>query len=69
MAIISAGVIMNAIFACVAFTVVFLGPGKTRTAAVIAVIDSGKPAFKVGLRTGALPSSTSTASNIRISTT
>jgi regulator of sigma E protease len=52
MAIISAGVIMNAIFACVAFTVVFMIPGKPRQAATIAVIDSGKPAFTAGLRTG-----------------
>jgi regulator of sigma E protease len=53
MAIISAGVAMNAIFACVAFTVVFLGPGKPRHAAVIAATDSGKPAFAHGVRTGA----------------
>jgi regulator of sigma E protease len=50
MAIISAGVTMNAIFACVAFTVIFLGPGKPRQAAVIDTIDSGKPAFVEGLR-------------------
>jgi regulator of sigma E protease len=51
MAIISAGVIMNAIFAAVAFTVVFLGPGKPRQAATIAVVDPGKPAFVKGVRT------------------
>jgi regulator of sigma E protease len=53
MAIISAGVIMNAIFACVAFTVVFLGPGKPRQTATIREVDSGKPAFVKGLRTRA----------------
>jgi regulator of sigma E protease len=53
MAIISAGVTMNAIFACVAFTAVFLGPGNQRQAAVVAAVDSGKPAFEEGLRTGA----------------
>jgi regulator of sigma E protease len=53
MAIISAGVVMNAIFACIAFTVVFLGPGKPRQAAVVAAVDSGKPAFTKGIRTGA----------------
>jgi regulator of sigma E protease len=52
MAIISAGVTMNAIFACIAFTVIFLGPGKPRQAAVVAAVDSGKPAFTKGLRTG-----------------
>jgi regulator of sigma E protease len=53
MAIISAGVTMNAIFACIAFTAVFLGPGNQRQAAVIAAVDSGKPAFDKGLHTGA----------------
>jgi regulator of sigma E protease len=53
MAIISAGVIMNAIFACIAFSAVFLGPGKPRVAAVVAAVDSGKPAFEEGLRTWA----------------
>jgi regulator of sigma E protease len=52
MAIISAGVTMNAIFACVAFTALFLGPGTPRLAAVVAAVDSGKPAFKEGIRTG-----------------
>jgi regulator of sigma E protease len=52
MAIISAGVIMNAIFACVAFTVVFLGPGKPRQAATIAAVNSSQPAFTEGVRTG-----------------
>jgi regulator of sigma E protease len=52
MAIISAGVIMNAIFACVAFTVIFLGPGKPRQAAIVSIVDSGKPAFTKGIRTG-----------------
>jgi len=54
MAIISAGVTMNAIFACIAFTAVFLGPGAQRQAAIVAAVDSGKPAFTEGLRTGAV---------------
>jgi regulator of sigma E protease len=54
MAIISAGVIMNAIFACVAFLLVFLIPGKPRQAAVVAAVDSGKPAFVDGVRTAAV---------------
>jgi regulator of sigma E protease len=52
MAIISAGVTMNAIFACIAFTVIYLGPGKARQVGVIAVVETNKPAFKLGLRTG-----------------
>jgi len=52
MAIISAGVVMNAIFACVAFTAVFLGPGNQRLAANVWAVDSGKPAFVKGLHTG-----------------
>ena len=53
MAIISAGVIMNAIFACIAFAAVFLGPGKPRPGGIVAGIESGKPAFTQGLRYGA----------------
>lgn len=53
MAIISAGVVMNAILAIICFIVVFLIPGKDRLAAVVAQADTGAPAFVHGLRTGA----------------
>ena len=53
MLIISAGVIMNVILAVVCFVVVFRGPGKDRMAGVIGEIDTGAPAFKYGLRSGA----------------
>jgi regulator of sigma E protease len=54
MAIISAGVTMNAILAVVCFVVVFLGPGKDRKAGVVGVVDSGGAAFKTGVEPGAL---------------
>lgn len=53
MAIISAGVVMNAILAIICFIVVFLIPGKDRLAAVVAQADTGAPAYVHGLRTGA----------------
>ncbi len=53
MLIISAGVIMNAILACICFIVVYQGPGKLHNAAVVNVIDSGAPAFKAGVPFGA----------------
>jgi regulator of sigma E protease len=53
MAIISAGVIMNVILAVVCFVIVFEGPGKERPAAVVGKVDTGAPAFKYGIRTGA----------------
>jgi regulator of sigma E protease len=53
MAIISAGVVMNVILAIVTFVIVFQGPGKDRQAAVVAAVDSGSPAFKKGIPTGA----------------
>jgi len=53
MLIISAGVIMNVILAIICFVVVFRGPGKDRMAGVIGAIDTGAPAFKYGLRSGA----------------
>jgi regulator of sigma E protease len=52
MAIISAGVIMNAILAVICFIVVYRGPGKDRLAAVVDATDPGSPAFVDGLRTG-----------------
>lgn len=54
MAIISAGVVMNAITALICFIIVFRGPGKDRLAPVIYQVDSGGPAFVEGLRTGAV---------------
>src|SRR5262249_22193607 len=54
MAIISAGVTMNAILAVVCFVVVFRGPGKDRQAAIVAVVDSGNAAFQRALPTGAV---------------
>lgn len=54
MAIISAGVVMNAILAFICFIVVYRGPGKDRLAAVVAQVDSGAPAFVAGLRSGML---------------
>lgn len=53
MAIISAGVVMNAILAIICFIVVFQGPGKDRQAAVIEAVEAGKPAFEYGIPTGA----------------
>jgi regulator of sigma E protease len=53
MAIISAGVTMNAILAILCFVIVFQGPGKDRKAGVVAQVDSGSPAFRKGIPTGA----------------
>jgi len=52
MAIISAGVVMNAILAVVCFAVVFL-VGKERAAAVVDMTDAGSVAFEYGIPTGA----------------
>jgi len=52
MAIISAGVIMNAVLALICFIVVYRGPGKDRLAAIISATDPGSPAFVDGLRSG-----------------
>jgi regulator of sigma E protease len=54
MAIISAGVVMNILLAIVCFIVVFMGPGKDRTAAIVNIVQSGSPAFVQGLPTGAV---------------
>jgi len=54
MAIISAGVIMNVILAFICFIIVFQGPGKDRKAAVIAATDTGSPAYRHSLPTGAV---------------
>lgn len=53
MLIISAGVIMNAIFAAACFIAVYQGEGKEHPAPVIGAVDSGATAFTQGLRTGA----------------
>jgi regulator of sigma E protease len=53
MLIISAGVIMNAIFAAVCFIAVYQGSGKEHPAASISGVDSGATAFVKGLRTNA----------------
>jgi regulator of sigma E protease len=53
MAIISAGVTMNAILAIICFVVVFMWPGKDRKAAIVAMEGSGGAAFKAGIPTGA----------------
>lgn len=52
MAIISAGVIMNAILACVCFIVVYQGRGKDNPAAVVNEVDASSPAGEQGVRTG-----------------
>jgi regulator of sigma E protease len=54
MAIISAGVVMNVILAIICFVVVFQGPGKDRKAAVVSAVDPGSPAYRAGIRTGAI---------------
>lgn len=52
MAIISAGVIMNVLLAIVCFVAVYRIPGRDSQAAVVAAVDPGAPAYKVGVRTG-----------------
>ena len=52
MAIISAGVIMNAILACVCFIVVYQGKGKDNPAPVVNEIDASSPSGELGVRTG-----------------
>jgi regulator of sigma E protease len=53
MLIISAGVIMNAIFAAICFIAVYQGQGKEHPAPVIGAVDSGATSFTQGLRTSA----------------
>ncbi len=53
MLIISAGVIMNAILAVICFIAVYQGPGREHPSAVISVVDSNGPVFKMGVPTGA----------------
>jgi regulator of sigma E protease len=54
MAIISAGVTMNAILAVVCFVVVFMIPGKDRPAGIVAREDSNGAAYQAGIPTGAV---------------
>lgn len=54
MLIISAGVIMNVILAAVCYVGVFMTAGVERTAGVVGMVDSGSPAWKAGLRSGAV---------------
>jgi regulator of sigma E protease len=53
MAIISAGVTMNALLAVVCFVVVFMIPGKDRKAGVVGTVDSGGAAFQANITSGA----------------
>jgi membrane-associated protease RseP (regulator of RpoE activity) len=53
MAIISAGVVMNVLLACVCFIIAYKG-GVEKPAAVIGNVDAGSPAFRKGVRTGEL---------------
>lgn len=52
MLIISAGVIMNVIFAGLGFMWVYMGPGRDREAGVIGSLDPGSPAWQAGLPSG-----------------
>lgn len=54
MAIISAGVIMNVIFAAICFVVVYMVHGAERPAGLIAEVDSGSPAWRKGVPSGAI---------------
>jgi regulator of sigma E protease len=54
MAIISAGVTMNAILAVICFVIVFRGPGKDRAAGVIGRLDTNMVAFQAGVPPGAV---------------
>jgi regulator of sigma E protease len=54
MMIISAGVVMNVILACICFIVVFMGPGKERPAGEIGSTEPGNQAWKKGIPSGAV---------------
>src|SRR5262249_46846041 len=45
MAIISAGVIMNVIFGCLAFILVYMCHGERQAVGVVGLVDSGSPAW------------------------
>lgn len=53
MLIISAGVIMNLIFAAIGFMCIYMGPGRHRIAGVVGTVDPGSRAWEGGLRSGA----------------
>ncbi len=63
MLIISAGVIMNVILAAVCYVAVFMTAGVERTAGVVGLVDSGSPAWKAGLRPGAVLTRVGTIDN------
>src|SRR5207249_9302592 len=52
MIIISAGVIMNVLFGCICFVLVYRYHGVERPPAVIASIDAGSASWEQGLRSG-----------------
>lgn len=54
MLIISAGVIMNILFAAAGFIGIYMGPGIDRVSGVIGQIDPGSPAWQAGLRSGSV---------------
>jgi regulator of sigma E protease len=54
MLIISAGVIMNMLFAMIGFIGIYMGPGTDRIAGVVGQVDPGSPAWQAGLPSGAL---------------
>jgi RIP metalloprotease RseP len=54
MAIISAGVIMNVIFGCIAFIIVYMAHGEEQFIGAVGIIDSGSPAWIKGAPTGAV---------------
>jgi len=53
MVIISAGVIMNMLFAIAGFVGIYMGPGIDRISGVIGQVDPGSPAWQAGLPSGA----------------
>jgi regulator of sigma E protease len=54
MAIISAGVLMNVLLACVCFIGVYMTRGVERPPGVVGLVDPGSPAWQKGVRSGAV---------------
>jgi regulator of sigma E protease len=54
MMIISAGVVMNVTLACVCFILVYMIPGKERTAGEVGWVEIGGPAWEAGVPSGAV---------------
>ncbi len=52
MAIISAGVIMNVIFGCIAFIIVYMFHGERQFVGAVGMVDSGSPAWIKGAESG-----------------